>query len=128
MASVLSLENPLALAVAVQGLRAPPALPFRDALASVTRKIAGAARVARPRLLAEVGPWLRFGPPALDAFHPESMPAGAPPAADFSATVQCFAEALPAGRSVRIDYRSPYAGQPAALQLDPAGGIAEGGL
>jgi len=126
----------IALSMAVQVLRGLPALPFRAELEAAARKVASAARVERPELLAEVHRWLRIEPPATDAFHPEREPVGArPDDAAIGRTVQTFVEALVAGRRLAIDYRSPYAsegasrGRPAPVQeFDPAGVVADRGL
>lgn len=117
----------LALAMAVQLLRAQPALPFRAELESAARKIAGAARVERPELLRDVRSWLRIEPPAEDAFHPERD--GERLDADrIGATVQTFVEALIGARRVVIDYHSPYARGGSTMQLAPAGVLADRGL
>lgn len=123
----------IALSMAVQVLRGLPALPFRAELESAARKVASAARVERPELLAEVHRWLRIEPPAADAFHPEREPLGAPPEpAAIGATVQTFVEALVGGRSVAVEYRSPYARRAeaaaGAVEFDPAGVVADRGL
>lgn len=124
----------IALSMAVQVLRGLPTLPFRAELESAARKVASAARVERPELLAEVHRWLRIEPPATDAFHPEREPPGGPPGAEaIGATVQTFVEALVSGRSVAVDYRSPYAGKSAdvaarVVEFDPAGVVADRGL
>lgn len=124
----------IALSMAVQVLRGLPTLPYRAELESAARKVASAARVERPELLAEVHRWLRIEPPATDAFHPEREPLGGPPGAEaIGATVQTFVEALVSGRSVAVDYRSPYAGKAADAaaqwaEFDPAGVVADRGL
>ena len=138
----VSLREAVALAVAVQMLRTLPTLPFRTELDSAARKIAAAARVGRPELLREVHTWLRVEPPAADVFHPELAGERRPDDPAVGAVVQVFVEALLAGRSVSIDYRSPYGPSPEAgaeassraappappLRLDPAGVIADRGL
>jgi predicted DNA-binding transcriptional regulator YafY len=119
----------VALAMAVQMLRTLPALPFRAELETAARKIATAARVGRPELLRDVPSWLRIEPPAADILHPERSGERAPDDAAVGDTVQIFVEALLAGRSVAVDYRSPYrttADSP--MQLDPAGVLADRGL
>jgi len=122
----------VALAMAVQWLRALPTLPFRAELEAAARKIAAAARIERPELLREVGTWLRIEPPATDAFHPEREGERRTDDPRVGDVVQTFVEALVAGRSVAIDYRTPYArrgGEPAPpLQMDPAGVLADRGL
>lgn len=126
----LSSAETLALTLAVEQLRALPTQPFSAALDSAARKIASAARVARPELLREPRRWLRVEPLAEDAFHPE-RPSAAP--ADGAArAVQVFVEALMAGRRVRIDYRSPYrsgrTARPSLTDFDPAGLMLDRGL
>jgi predicted DNA-binding transcriptional regulator YafY len=124
----------IALSMAVQLLRELPALPFRAELESAARKVASAARVQRPELLNDVRSWLRIEPPALDAFHPERAPLGErPDDAAVGATVQTFVEALVAGRSLAIEYRSPYAADAEqrrgeVAEFDPAGVVADRGL
>ncbi|MCW5635987.1 MAG: WYL domain-containing protein [Rubrivivax sp.] len=119
----------LALSMAVQLLRCQPERPFRAELETAARKLASAARVERPELLADVQRWLRVEPPADDAFHPERPPVGARPGeAVVGATVQTFVEALVAGRSVAIEYRSPYDAATSELHVDPAGVVADRGL
>jgi len=121
----------VALAMAVQWLRALPTLPFRAELEAAARKIAAAARIERPELLRDVGTWLRIEPPATDAFHPEREGERRTDDPGVGDVVQTFVEALVAGRSVAIDYRTPYArrgAEASTLQLDPAGVLADRGL
>lgn len=124
----LSRSETVALAMAVQMLRSLPTLPFRAELETAAAKIAAAARVERPELLRDVRTWLRIEPPAADVFHPERPGEKASDDPAVGETVQAFVEALVGGRSVLVDYHSPYGGEARSLALDPAGVLADRGL
>lgn len=123
----LTARETIALSLAVRTLQALPTLPYRAELDSAARKVAGAAAVRRPELLADLERWLRIEPPAPDTFHPERS-AGPAEAARTSRAAQVFIDALLEGRTLRIDYHSPYRPQGEALLLDPAGVIVDRGL
>ncbi len=116
----------LALTLAIEQLRALPTQPFASALDTAARKIANAARVARPELLQQPQRWLRVEPLAQDCFHPE-RPSPAP-ADRTAAMVQAFVEALLEGRRLHIDYHSPYRDGAEARDYDPAGLLLDRGL
>lgn len=122
----LTRSETLALTLAIEQLRALPTQPFAAALDTAARKIANAARVARPELLQQPQRWLRVEPLAQDCFHPE-RPSPAP-AGQTGAAVQTFVEALLEGRRLRINYHSPYRGGAETRDYDPAGLLLDRGL
>jgi len=123
----LTARETIVLSIAVRTLAALPTLPYRAELESAARKVAGAAAVARPELLADLARWLRIEPPAPDTFHPERSAAPAD-AARTSRAAQVFIDALLEGRTLTIDYHSPYREREAPFVLDPAGVIVDRGL
>ncbi|MBH9577272.1 helix-turn-helix transcriptional regulator [Inhella proteolytica] len=122
----LTRSETLALTLAIEQLRTLPTQPFAAALDTAARKIANAARVARPELLQQPQRWLRVEPLAQDCFHPE-RPSPAP-AGQVGAVVQTFVEALLEGRRLRIDYHSPYRDGAETRDYDPAGLLLDRGL
>jgi predicted DNA-binding transcriptional regulator YafY len=124
----LTAAEAIALAIAIESLKALPALPYRSHLSSAVRKIAVASQLRRPELLADVGRWLRIEPPPADTFHPERPMSDPPDDRRTGAAVEDFVDALVAGRSVWLSYRSPYAKRATRPQIDPAGVVVDRGL